>query len=260
MAEYNDNILELNFSGNGINPYTVKPSEIATQVVNFEEILLNVIKENNPEIDTDQILFSFINIGDKSLDIFFKPLLAIPLILASYQQISDGINSNDYSNLPAKSVESLNKIAKFTRKYDCIATFKLDNRSLSSITKETIINKIDYGVFEGETILYGKLTDIGGEKPNLHLKINEENKVIIDISEEVAQKLAINLYQYIGLKGSATWDAETYQVIKFKFNSVVPYNGGNTFNAINEIKNNITSGIWDNYNSENEINEALFRK
>ena len=47
MAEYNDNILELNFSGNGINPYTVKPSEIATQVVNFEEILLNVIKENN---------------------------------------------------------------------------------------------------------------------------------------------------------------------------------------------------------------------
>ena len=106
--------------------------------------------------------------------------------------ISDGINSNDYSNLPAKSVESLNKIAKFTRKYDCIATFKLDNRSLSSITKETIINKIDYGVFEGETILYGKLTDIGGEKPNLHLKINEENKVIIDISEEVAQKLSKN--------------------------------------------------------------------
>ena len=36
------------------------------------------------------------------------------------------------------------------------------------ITKETIINKIDYGVFEGETILYGKLTDIGGEKPKIY--------------------------------------------------------------------------------------------
>ena len=56
------------------------------------------------------------------------------------------------------------------------------------------------------------------------------------------------IYQYIGLKGSATWDAETYQIIKFKFNSVVSYNGGTTFNAINEIKNNITSDIWDNYN------------
>ena len=93
-------------------------------------MLLKKITGNRHRSDR---LFSFINIGDKSLDIFFfKPLLSIPLILASYQLISDGINSNDYSNLPAKSVESLNKIAKFARKYNCIATFKLDDRSLAS--------------------------------------------------------------------------------------------------------------------------------
>ena len=57
-----DNILELNFSGNGINPDVVKPSEIATQVVNFENALFQVIKDKHPEIDIEQVLFSFCNI------------------------------------------------------------------------------------------------------------------------------------------------------------------------------------------------------
>jgi len=255
-----NNILELNFSGNDINPDAVKPSEIASQIVNFEETLLHVIKDKHPEIDTDQILFSFTNIGNNSLDIFFKPLIAIPIVLASYNLVSESINNNDYSTLPSKSVTSLINITKFTKKYDCEATFKLNNEIRSTITKETIINKTESTVFKGDTILYGKLTDIGGENPNLHLKINDEEKLIINISEEVAQKLSPNLYKYIGLKGSAVWDAETYKVIDFKYNDIVPYKGGNTLNAINEIKNNISSGVWDNYNTDDEINEALFRK
>lgn len=72
--------------------------------------------------------------------------------------------------------------------------------------------------------------------------------------------MAVNLYQFIGLKGAAEWDAETYKVVKFKFNDIVPYKGGNTFNAISDIKNNISSGVWDKFNTESEINEALFRK
>lgn len=260
MGENKNNILELNFSGNDINPNAVKPSEIASQIVNFEEALLYVIKENNPEIDTNQILFSFTNIGNNSLDIFFKPILAVSIVLASYGQISESINNDDYTSLPVESVQSLNKILKFTRKYDCIASFKLNDEVKSSISKETIINKTTSAVYKGNTILYGKLTDIGGERPNLHLKINEEDKIIIDISEEVARDLAPKLYQYIGLQGLAVWDANTFKVKEFKFSSIVPYKGGNTLNAINEIKNNISTGVWDKYNSDDEIIEALFRK
>ncbi len=260
MVEKESNILELNFSGNGISPDTVKPSEIANQIVNFEETLLHVIKDKYPEINTEEILFSLDRIEDNSLDIIFKPLMAVAIVLNSYNLVSESINSNDFSILPIESVKSLNRIAKFTKKHDCIATFKLDNNNMSSITKDTIIEKVDLGVFKGETTLYGKLTDIGGEKPNLHLKLNDKENIIIDITEEDAQKLAVNLYQFIGLKGSAVWDAETYKVIKFKFNDIVPYKGGNTFNAISDIKNNISSGVWDKYNTESEINEALFRK
>lgn len=260
MEVNKDYILELNFSGDDINPDAVKPSEIANQIVNFEKALLHVIKNKNPEIDTDQVLFSFTNIGYNSLDIFFKPILAISIVLSSYAQITKSINNNDYSNLPSESIQSLNMIAKFAKKYNCEASFKLDNEVKSTITKETVINKTTDEVFKGNTILYGILTDIGGEKPNLHLKINENQKIIIDISEQVARDLAPKLYQYIGLKGYAVWDAETYIMKEFKFNDIVPYQGGNTLNALKKIKNNISSGVWDKYNTDDEINEALFRK
>ena len=48
------------------------------------------------------------------------------------------------------------------------------------------------------------------------------------------------------------------KVKKFKF--VVLYHIKEDINAINEIKNNISTGVWDKYNSDDEIIEALFRK
>ncbi|MCE5204728.1 MAG: hypothetical protein LLF80_01290 [Porphyromonadaceae bacterium] len=254
-----DNILELNFSGNGINPDVVKPSEIATQIVNFENVLCQVIKNKHPEIDTEQVLFSFCNIGNNSLDIFFKPLLAIPLVISSYLLITESINNNNYTQIPSEATYALKNIVKFTKTYECVATFKLNNNELSKITNETQIKKMITNVFKGDTVIYGKLIDIGGEKPNLHLKVNEDYKVTIDIPEDEAQKLAIKLYQYIGLKGEAVWDAETFKVMSFKYSSIVIYNEGNSFKTVQQIKNNITSGVWDKYNTTQEINDALFR-
>ena len=69
MTETINDILQLRFDGNGINPDKVKPSEICDLVIEIQNALNATIKHNHPEIDTKNVLFSFDSIKNESLGI-----------------------------------------------------------------------------------------------------------------------------------------------------------------------------------------------
>lgn len=256
-------ILELKFDGNEISPSKVKPSEIAQLISDFEKALVACIKEDNVELDVSEVLFTFESIGHKSLGLDFKPKLFQTLkvedaIKKSFRKLSERVKTNDFVGFNNDGINGLKGIAKFTKKYGCIGSFILNNETLSIITPETEIKQKPVPYLKGDTNVYGKLIDIGGEKPNIHLKVNEDYVIIFDATEKEAKDLAARLYDFIGVRGSAKWEIETSKIVEFKLLNILEYNPTSIKGAFNSLKN-ITSGVWDNYNTNQEISNQLLR-
>lgn len=263
MSAEND-ILELKFEGNGINPSKVKPSEIASIIQDFEKAILCTIKTTHPAIDTNEVLFTLEEIKDASIGINFVPnTFRIPpeiksLVISSYVLLSTSIASGNYSQLSNDTLYSLKRISKFAKKYECSASFRHNGESLSTITPSTDIKLNQVGLIKGDTTIFGELIDSGGDNPNIHLKINDDYTVIIDTDKKKAKELATKLYDYIGLKGQAKWDVLTSRIVEFKLYEVLEYSGGNISGAFSELRGNV-SGYWDNFNSNDDINKQLLR-
>ncbi len=134
----------------------------------------------------------------------------------------------------------------------------MNGETLSSFTATTEIQYNKNPIIEGEVKLFGRVIDSGGDNPNVHLKINDEQTIIIFTSETFAKQLAYKLYEKVNLIGTAKWDAITYEIKSFKIKDIIDFVPGKTLNAINELKN-LTSGYWDKFNTNEEINSQLLR-
>lgn len=252
-------ILELKFDGGGINPSSVKPHEIAELIISFEKALLSTIKELTPEIDTEHLLFSFEKIDDKSLDLLFKPIPKLrTVVVASYSLISSSISSGDLSRLNNQTIDNLKAFPKFSKKYNCVGHLNLNNETLSTFTGSTQFLNNRNPTVKGQTTIYGKIKDAGGDNPNVHININDEYDLIFKVSEARAKELAHKLYENVALTGIAKWDTETFKIIGFTLTDILEYSPGSSFQAIQQYRK-VTSGFWDNLNSNDEINDQLLR-
>lgn len=260
MSEAND-ILQLKFDGNGINPDKVQPSEICELIYEFQNALLCTIKEAHPEIDTKAVLFSLQDIKNESLGINFKALKerVLPeikdVVIASYILIATSIGTGDYSKLNQNTLLSLKKISAFSKKYQCEGQFNRNGETLSTITPNTEIKERKIPVIKSETTIYGEVTDIGF---NIHLKLNEGYTVIFDVEKKISKQLSSKLWEQIGVQGIAKWDIETYRITEFKFTNILDYSPGSISEAFSELKE-ISSGAWDKFNNDTDINSQLLR-
>ena len=73
------------------------------------------------------------------------------------------------------------------------------------------------------TTVYGKLMDVGGEKPNLHLRqVGTNAEVICDCTEEIAAEAAKLLYTVIGVEGTVERGGLDC-IKKMSISSILPY-------------------------------------
>lgn len=254
----NNDIIELKFSGNGISPTTVKPHEVAELIINFEKLLLSTIKDQHPEIDTDELLFTFDAIHNESLDLRFIPKRIAEIVIASYALISSSFKTGDYSTLNKSAVDSLKNITKFSKKYDCVGYFNHNDVTLSTFTPTTEITVKKPTILKEQTTIFGKLIDSGGDNPNVHIRISDEQVLIFSTSHSYAKQLAAKLYERVALRGIAKWNADTLKIEDFKLTEILEYSQGKTSKAINDLKS-LTSGVWDKYDDNDEINNQLLR-
>jgi hypothetical protein len=252
MAATNNDILELKFEGENVNPSTIKPHEVAELIINFEKSLLATVKQQNPEIDTDVLLFSFESIQNNSLDLRFVTLKAKEIIIASYTLLSTSIANENYSSLTHDAVDGLKEISKFSRRYNCTGYFNYNGRSLTSFNPETKVDFDRQNEIKGETVIHGKLLRIGGETPMVHLKINNEYNVKFDVKEAIAKKLAGSLYETVSLSGTAKWDKKSYKILDFRVNDIIETEDKPLNETFNELRNNFGK-YWDNIDDINAV-------
>jgi hypothetical protein len=260
MLDQNQDILQLRFQGNDISPDKVKPSQIASLIEQFEKAILATITLQHPEINTEKVLFVFDSIKNESLGLNFKPLIDNILpdiknaVVSSYVIIASSLNTNDYSKLPSDTIQSLKKIAAFSKENNCVGNFNLNGETIGTINPDTEIKEIKKVIVKSSLNIYGEIVDIGS---NIHIKLDEGYTVIVDADKATSKLLAPRLWEYVGLKGNAKWDIETFKIIEFKLVEILEYNPGILSNVFKELKE-IPTG-WDKFNNNNEINKQLLR-
>ena len=239
-----NNIFELKFFGNDISPEKVKPSEIAQLLANFERIIINQAQFESPGIDSDEVLFCFDKLDDKSLDLIFKTLKLKDILLSSYLTVATAFTTGDYSKIDKSAITPLKDIVKFTKKHNCEGSFKLNDETISSFNSNVEINYNLPQSIKGETTIYGKIIRVGGEEPRIHFRTSDDEKLIFDIDESLAKKLASKLYEFIGLIGTATWNINNFRIENFKIDSIIELDNKPITEILDEIKG-VIGKYWD---------------
>jgi hypothetical protein len=251
-------ILELSFEGNGIKPELVKPHEIAELIVSFEKALLFAIKQDNPEVDTESLLFSFDQIGHNSIDLLFRPLRATSKISSGYKRIADGIKTGDYTNLNNGTLAELKTLTRFSKKYGCQGHFVYNRQRMASFNPNTEIQINRNKILKGKISIYGRLIDVGGDNPNIHIRLKDKETLIFKTTEANAKLLAPRIYDKVKLVGEGKWDAETFEVLDFKMQAMDNYVAGNAALAISQVRE-MSFGTWDKLDLIDDMDNQLLR-
>lgn len=257
MPEINE-IIELTFRGEGITPDNLKASEVADLISSYEDALLNLIVRDNPEVNLDEVFISLINIEENSVHLKFKPKV-IGTVIAAAITLNTALNSFQYETLPYKTVESLNRIWAFTKRRNCTGEISGgENFPTARISSETEIAITDEFFFQGDTTVYGKVERVGGSKPRVRLRLDDDQIVYSEINESIAKRLAKNLYDVVCVKGFAKWRKENLKIEQLIVDQVIDFTETSIADAIKSLQT-VIGESWDSIdNPENYINTIRY--
>jgi hypothetical protein len=248
-----ERFIEVSFSGTDIKPASVKASDIAEILKAVEDMVEAQVFRDHPEIDREQVIVGFVNIKSESVDLqFVSPLQQI--VFPIFQGIGEAVTTNDYRNLPAGSVDALDKIVTFSRKRQCVAELVTRNghrKVLATITPDIVFEK--RARLTGETTVYGRVVRVGGKEPKAMVELLSGQTIYCETTETIAKKLGTRLYTNVGLLGLARWDAESLKLEQFTITDVTPYEELPLEDAMNQL----AKAVGTYYSDVSDVNKYI---
>lgn len=218
-----DKILNIRFVGEGFKPGAIKSKELGEIIGLIEDIIASTVVSQSPDITKDQISVGLLNVVDKSLGLEFLANLQ-ELTIPAFLLVTEAIQTNNYTNLPLKSVKGLRKVWNFTKNRNGEAQFSMINgttQTLATITPKTEIPLPP--LIQGHTVLYGEITRAGGKEPHIQFASMGGGLIHCTTSRELAIEAGKILYRQVGLEGIATWNAETRKIEEFNATQIIYY-------------------------------------
>jgi hypothetical protein len=108
----------------------------------------------------------------------------------------------------------------------------------------------------GETVLFGRVERVGGVEPKVRLRISDHESVSCHISEELAKRVGNRLYNEVGLRGQATWDAVDFELLYFHAEELLSYQAGPITAAFDALAGAV-GGAFDSVDDVEEFVGAL---
>ena len=231
----NENLLEIRFSGEGIVPGNIRARELAEILQSVEDMLASTAIVEYPHLNKDDIVIGLVEIERGSVRYLFEPQLP-DVVFPAYEIISNAIVDNKFDELQFAAIDSLRRIATFTRRHQVDAEFIIRNggkRVLATITPKTEIEPIPLTI--GETAIFGRVMRVGGKTPKVMIETPDGQSLFCDIDEKLAIELAPRLYSWVGLEGIARWNTKDYKIESFRIEQITDYEGGNILKTLKDL-------------------------
>jgi len=239
--------------GDGITPESFKASEVAKLITLLENAFQVYLQTTGEESDKDFYL-SLVDVKNESLGLEFLPQ-KVKSFLTAFTLITSSINTQNFTEIPTKTIEDFQEIQKIIKAKNCAAEFIYKGESRASIDSNTLIEIPKTGVIRGETVLYGEVKRIGGQNPTASIKLDSGETITCSISKNVAKKLGAKIYSHVSLRGLATWSVTDYNLLGFIIEDFNDFQQISNEDAFNRLRNSIGT-YWD---SIEDIDSFLLR-
>lgn len=235
-------VYSIRLTGDGVRPTRIAAGELATLIIAAEKMILEIARRNNAG-SPDEIVITLNPILDQSIGFAFASTHA-EMVRDAFQEAVNAIKHNQFDNLPAKSLEGLNALARFSREKQGHTLF-LDGSSDTAILDlppEFVVAAPEY--ISGETTIYGRVERVGGVQPKVRIRTTTGDVIFGDVTESLCRTLATHLYTTVALRGQATWDIRDWTIADFKVLEVLPYEPSTFSEALKEL-HAATGGAFD---------------
>ncbi len=237
--------LELRFTGPGMKPGLIRSKEIADLIVAFERMIAAYVLDQNPTLNTDDIIIGLADVKDQSLGLCFQPNLEALTMPAVYA-IAEAIRENQFDRVPYGTRKGLQDISKFINRHDCDAEFYALNGERALLMTMTTAVEIPLDlVVTGETVLYGQITRTGGIEPRIQFHTIDGQTVYCKGSRELVQEAGKLLYQDVALRGEAAWNGDTWQIDSFTAESIEAYRETSPTKALFALREAVAGAFDD---------------
>lgn len=230
----NKNIIQLRLSGKHIEPGLVKSRELADILTSVEEMIASILVREDLSIKKEDVVVGLTEISGGSIKLKFssiKQAAAVSALMIAASAVTGG----NFENLPRSSVTSLQTIASFARKHNCLAELMTlePECTVAKITSETEI--YFRPTIIGETTIYGRILRVGGKTPRAMIETLEGELIYCDLDVELAKQLGQKLYKLVSLSGVAKWDAHDLILEDFYIKKMGEYEGRSISSAVDEL-------------------------
>jgi hypothetical protein len=215
-----DNQYYIKIDAKGMHPESMDAADLGELISSFSKLFKHI----DPEL-ADDVRSSLVSIEDNCIKLGFALNPAAKTALAAFLLFA---NSETAPAIPYECNDSLRTINRITSSYE--AEVEMDalspNQSPVQFSKDKPLRlvKKTAATLKYETSIYGKIVQVGGGNPNIHiLPLNGGRQVICDTSEELAIQAAKLLYQTVRVTGEAK---EENGAVRMKAADITRFKGG----------------------------------
>jgi hypothetical protein len=252
---------QIRFTGGDVHPSTVPAHELADLLNAAEQAVTSLAAQNFPDLDPSSVLVGLVGIRDASLGLEFtsnRPDVVAP----AFHRLAMGVKTRSCEGFPSRGIAGLEVIASFTARRKCRAEFRKGGETIGeplAVMDETFAEGLpERPKIQGETVIYGKVERVGGVEPKVVLRLSSRESISCHLSEVLARQVGGRLYEEVGLKGDATWDAGDYSLLYFHAKEVTPYQSAGLARAFSELAGVAASHFSDVKDVEAFVREARY--
>lgn len=210
---------ELKFAGGDVRPQNARLSELAVLLKEFEDSILETMKEIDPSVDLNDFVIGLTEVEEGSLVLRFLPKTCRTLFYSSLTVLTMAATQRDLSSLNEKSRTFLRGVQRFSREHQCeaqFASYRSGDRSVEALIDfETEFRRTDHKYISGGTSFQAYVLRAGGKEPKVRVTLMNGMEQSFTTSEEVVQRIGSCIYKWVTLRGIAKWNPLTMHMEDF---------------------------------------------
>lgn len=208
----------------GIKPEDIRAGELANILKSFEDLIASDIKRHKPQIAKEQLGIGLVKLFDQSIGLEFSTKLP-ELTIPSFESIARIIEKETYLDLSTETLKHLKEIISFLKLKNCEGEMFIQNgkTDLKAILLPSMVVP-EHPILLAKTIVFGRVVRVGGAEPRVMFESSPGKTLYCRVSdEELARKLGERLYTWVGLKGLASLDSDSLEIIEFKVDGMTNF-------------------------------------
>jgi hypothetical protein len=258
MANTPGNIFKLRFFENDVTPESFTLREIGELFIHLEDAIKAIIDNDYPDVNIEDIKLSPVGIENKSESLFVSTNDSPPETFNALESFGDKVKNNTYINLPEKAYKGFKYIYTLTEKKQCKAEVSHKEKEVFTISYSLPIIKPESVIIPVETVLYGEIIKLGGDKDRTWVELTNGNRISFNITREQVIELGHRMHQTVAFRGKAKWNPESNYVTAFTLYEILSYKSGNISKAFEELRK-LSGETWNDLKTNEDINKFLGR-